>query len=118
MNNINLKEMDSKLKAQQQYLRAQKRVKQIKGFYTHLIVYILVNIFISGTIIFGMTQSGESFKEISNNFGVYSTWIFWGIGLFFHWLGVFGFSMLGFGKDWEDRKIKELMNKNNDPFNK
>ena len=32
-------------------------------------------------------------------------------GLFFHWLGIFGFEKLGFGKDWEERKIKEYLDK-------
>ncbi|OAD45065.1 2TM domain-containing protein [Polaribacter atrinae] len=91
------------------YIRAKKRVKAIKGFYVHLIVYVLVNIFISGVIIFGLTQSGYNLVDTFSNFGVYSTWLFWGIGMFFHWMGVFGFQSLGFGKDWEEKKIKELM---------
>ena len=37
---------------EQSYIRAKKRVKAIKGFYVHFIVYVLVNIFISGVIIF------------------------------------------------------------------
>ncbi|MEE9407296.1 MAG: 2TM domain-containing protein [Polaribacter sp.] len=93
------------------FIRAKKRVKAIKGFYVHLIVYILVNIFISGVVIFGLMQNDYSFKDAISNFGVYSTWLFWGIGMFFHWLGVFGFQSLGFGKDWEEKKIKEMMDK-------
>lgn len=93
------------------YMRAKKRVKEIKGFYVHLIVYIIINLFVSGVIIFGLMKSGNNFSETITNFGVYSTWVFWGIGMFFHWLGVFGFRSLGFGKDWEERKIKEMMNK-------
>lgn len=96
---------------EQSYIRAKKRVKAIKGFYVHFIVYVLVNIFISGVIIFGLMQSGDSFVETFSNFGVYSTWVFWGIGMFFHWLGVFGFKSIGFGSDWEEKKIKELMEK-------
>ena len=96
---------------QQSYIRAKKRVKDIKGFYIHLVVYIAVNIFISGIIIYGLTTSGDTFSEALTNFGTYSTWLFWGIGMFFHWLGVFGFKSLGFGKDWEERKIKEMMEK-------
>lgn len=95
----------------QNYIRAKKRVKEIKGFYIHLIVYVLINIFLSGIIIYGLMQSGDSFGEAITNFGTYSTAFFWGIGMFFHWLGVFGFKSLGLGKDWEDRKIKELMDK-------
>ncbi|WP_339660221.1 2TM domain-containing protein [uncultured Polaribacter sp.] len=96
---------------EQSYLRAKKRVKAIKGFYVHLVVFVLVNIFISGIIIFGLMQSGYSFYDAITNFGVISTWLFWGIGLVFHWLGVFGFQSLGLGKDWEERKIKEMMEK-------
>lgn len=103
--------MESGFIQEQNYLRAKKRVKAIKGFYVHFIVYILVNIFVSGVIIFGLMQSDYSFKDAFTNFGVYSTWLFWGIGMLFHWLGVFGFKSLGFGKDWEEKKIKEMMEK-------
>ena len=89
------------------YIRAKKRVEKIKGFYVHLIVNVIVNIFLSGIIIFGLMNDGDSFEEVLQNFGVYSTWVFWGIGVFFHWLGVFGFNIVG--KDWENRKLKEIM---------
>ena len=101
--------MENNFLQEHSYIRAKKRVKDIKGFYIHLIVFIITNIFISGIIIFGLMQSGYKFNQSLSNFGVYSTWIFWGIGLFFHWLGVFGFKFLGFGKEWEEKKIKELM---------
>ena len=103
--------MEQNFTQEQSYIRAKKRVKDIKGFYIHLMVYVLVNLFISGVIIFGLSQSGDDFDEIISNFGVYSTWVFWGIGMFFHWMGVFGFRSLGFGKDWEENKIQELMEK-------
>lgn len=90
------------------YLRAKKRVEKIKGFYVHLIVYLTVNTFLSGIIIFGiMQEEGDSLGEVIQNFGVYSTWVFWGIGIFFHWLGVFGFNVVG--KNWEERKLKEIL---------
>ena len=34
----------------------------------------------------------------------------WGIGIIFHAFGVFNHK-IGLGKDWEDRKIKEFMDK-------
>jgi len=102
--------MENKYIEEQRYLKAKKRVKNIKGFYGHFISYILVNIFLSIMIIIGITSNGHSFSEAITNFGVYSTWLFWGIGVFFHWLGVFGFKNL-ISKDWEERKIKELMDK-------
>ncbi|MEO9570143.1 MAG: 2TM domain-containing protein [Polaribacter sp.] len=103
--------MENNYLKEESFIRAKKRVKAIKGFYVHLIVFIIVNIFISGVIIFGLTQSGYDLVDTFSNFGVYSTWFFWGIGMFFHWLGVFGFKSIGFGSGWEERKIKELMDK-------
>lgn len=104
--------MEDNFLKEQQYLKAKKRVKAIKGFYSHLIAYVVINIFISGIIIFGLTTDGrETFSEAIQNFGVYSTWLFWGIGLFFHWFGVFGVNAIGFGKNWEEKKISELMKK-------
>lgn len=95
----------------QSYIRAKKRVKEMKAFYIHLTVYVLVNLFLSGIIIFGLIKSGDSFTEAITNFGTYSTWLFWGIGMFFHWMGVFGFKSIGLGKDWEEKKIREMMDK-------
>ena len=83
------------------YLRAKKRVDKIIGFYWHLASYVIVNIFI---IILITSNSDQSFW----NFGTFATAIFWGIGLFFHFLGVFGPSIF-FSKDWEAKKIKEYM---------
>lgn len=117
MNTINIK-MDLNFREQQQYIRAKKRVKDIKGFYVHFLVYVLVNIFISCVIMYGIMSNGVSFSRAFSNFGVWATWLFWGIGMFFHWLGVFGFRSIGLGKEWEERKIKELMDKEDDKFNR
>ena len=101
--------MNQNYTKEQQYLKAKKRVKDIKGFYSHLAVYIVINVFLSGIIIYGLTNEEDySFGDAITHFGVYSTWLFWGIGLFFHWLGVFGFGSF-FGKSWEEKKIKQLM---------
>lgn len=84
------------------YLRAKKRLNQIKGFYWHLFWYLVINIMII-VIIYRNLGTGESL-----NFGHLSTAFFWGIGLVAHWAGVFGKNLI-FGKGWEDRKIKEFM---------
>ncbi|MDP5092585.1 MAG: 2TM domain-containing protein [Polaribacter sp.] len=110
--------MEQNFKTEQSYIRAKKRVKEIKGFYTHLVVFIVINLFISGTAIYGNLRSGDSLVEAISGFGVYSTFLFWGIGMFFHWLSVFGFKSIGFGRDWEERKIKEYMEKENDLYKK
>ena len=87
------------------YQAAQKRVKDIKGFYIHLVVYLFVN-----AAIFVVSTQGEDFINSLSHLSNYSTLFFWGIGLFAHWASVFGPSFL-FGKEWEERKIKELMDK-------
>lgn len=85
------------------YLRAKKKLEKIMGFYWHLAIFILVNTFL---IILIYTKSGEAFFS----FAVWSTPIFWGIGLLFHFLGVFGPNLM-FGKEWEQRKINEILEK-------
>lgn len=93
------------------YLKAKKRVEKIKGFYVHFSVYIVINLFLSGVIIYGiLSDENETLGDALTNFGVYSTWLFWGIGVLFHWMGVFGFNSF-LGKDWEERKLKELIKK-------
>jgi len=87
------------------YEIAQKRVKKIKGFYTHLGVYICVNIFIV-YINFSNLKLDESYFQPKN----FVTAFFWGIGLAAHALSVFGIDAI-FGRDWEERKIKEILDK-------
>lgn len=95
---------------QERYFRAQKRVKDIKGFYWHLFWYLVVNIFLTfGGSIASFLKTGE-FHMRRWDFGVFAVWFFWGIGLASHWLRVFGKNIV-FSKDWEDRKIKEFMDK-------
>ena len=98
--------MENKLTPDEiKYQQALKRVKRIKGFYTHLMVYLVINIAIILSNI-GKTADGKWHFELHN----LSTAFFWGIGLLAHGLSVFlpGFIM---GKDWETRKIQELMEK-------
>jgi hypothetical protein len=83
----------------QRYQRAHARVQALKGFYTHATAYVLVNVALF--VINLVTGGGWWF---------YWPLVFWGIGLGVHALMVFG---LGgrFGQDWEERKTRELMDK-------
>lgn len=87
------------------YIQARKRVESLKGFYIHFAVYIIINIFLL-TIIAMNLGKGESIWQ----FGHFSTAFFWGIGIAFHALGVFGKDLL-FGKNWESRKIQQYMDR-------
>ncbi len=88
--------------------RAKKQVKELKGFYIHLLVYFLVNAFICTFTTIARMSSGESFSEAFFNFGTFSTPFFWGIGLAFHAAKVFNYSPF-FSKDWEERQIKKFV---------
>lgn len=87
------------------YENALKRVKKIKGFYTHLIVYVVINIMLVIVNIQNLDK-GESYFQFKN----FTTAFFWGIGIMAHGLSVFGPEIF-LGKNWEERKIKELMEK-------
>jgi len=101
----NFEKMENSNLEEQKYIRAKKRVKAIKGFYVHLVVYIAVNAFL---LISGAMSSGE--WEMFWEWQSYNTAFFWGIGIAFHAFNVFGMRFL-LGKDWEEKKIKEIMDK-------
>jgi hypothetical protein len=85
---------------QEAYNRAKKRVRQIKGFYIHATVYVAVNVLL---IAINLATSPRQ---------IWFFWplVGWGIGLAAHGLSVFGLG--GFlGADWEERKIKEIVDK-------
>jgi len=94
--------MDNNIIEQQRYEKARKKVQEIKGFYVHFVVYAIV---ISLIVIVNLRFTPQYHWFWYPMFG-------WGLGLFFHWFGVIGVDRLGFGKDWEERKIKEYMDKN------
>lgn len=87
------------------YYEALKRVKKIKGFYTHAFVYFVINLVI---VIINVQdlEVGESYFKLEN----FITAFFWGIGLLAHGLSVFLPGMI-LGSNWEERKIQELMEK-------
>ena len=95
------------------YKKAKKRVKEVKDFYLHLTVYITVNLVLI-IVNLGVFQSGFTDIEIPK-WPMFTTPFFWGIGLFFHGLKVFKNSFK-FLKDWENRKIREYMEKEEEDF--
>lgn len=84
--------------------QAKKRVEEIKGFYIHLTVYILVNLFIVLSIVYNQYADGEPLL----GWPMLVTPLFWGIGLGIHAANVFGFGMV-LGKNWEERMIRKYM---------
>ena len=84
------------------YMEAKRKVKEMKGFYIHLFVYVIVNLF----LISRNVQQGDNLNDIDN----YWTAIFWGIGVLVHAIRVFVPNVI-LGRDWEERKTRELMDK-------
>ncbi|MBN1431446.1 MAG: 2TM domain-containing protein [Methanomicrobiaceae archaeon] len=85
---------------EESYRKAKEKVAELKGFYSHLFAYIFVNLILA--IINYLTSPGY-----------YWFWwvtLFWGIGLLMHAWHVFGHPKV-MGDDWEERKIKEYMEK-------
>lgn len=83
---------------QERYQRARARVQQLRLFYTHVAVYVFVNIFL--LLINLLTDP-------------WSLWFYWpllgwGIGLAVHAFLVYGAGGI-MGKGWEERKIREIM---------
>lgn len=96
------------LKHDSAYLRAKNRVDRLKGFFTHLTVYIVINIAISVMKVWRNLSHGETFEEAFFEFETFSVWTFWGIGIALHAFSVFGLPLI-LGSNWEERKIKKFM---------
>jgi hypothetical protein len=95
-----IKNMNTERIEESKYIRARKKVDDLKGFYGSLISYIIVIPFLF-FIWYKFTP------------GVIQWFWFpalgWGIGLVFQGFRIYGNPILG--DDWEERKIREYMDK-------
>jgi len=80
------------------YFRAKKRVEELKGFYGNVIAYCCVIPFL---IFINVTYS-------PNYQWFWFSALGWGFGVVMHAFKVFGYS-----SDWEERKIREILEKDN-----
>jgi len=83
---------------EEKYNKAVEKVEKIKAFYANLISYLGVNTF----LVIVNYNTGWNHKWF-----IYPL-IGWGIGLLFHYFEAFG-NYPFLTKDWEEKKIKELM---------
>ena len=97
------------------YLRAKEKVQHLKAFYNHTIVYIVTNAVII-LINAGVFEKGPI---DFTGFEVYFVAIFWGIGLIWHAIFlIFNLYVnIDFIKKWENRKIDEFMQDQNNQYN-
>jgi hypothetical protein len=80
------------------YLRAKRRVNKLKEFYGHLVSYCVFMPF----LIFINYRTSWNYQWFW--FPLFG----WGVSVIIH-----AFTVFGYGGSWEDRKIKEYMNKDN-----
>lgn len=87
------------------YVKAVEKVEKLKEFYQNVVSYCVVIPF----LIFINLKTYSKFQWF------WFPAIGWGIGLFFHYLEIHNYTIF-LGKNWEERKIKELMKKDNNQF--
>jgi len=80
---------------EERYERARKRVKELRDFYIHLATYVVVM-----SVLFFIDYSDHG------TWWVYWPALGWGIAIVIN-----AFEVFGPGDKWEARKIKELMDK-------
>ncbi|MEO9511498.1 MAG: 2TM domain-containing protein [Flavobacteriaceae bacterium] len=85
--------------AEKRYLKAKERMKAIKDFYTNLITYCIVIPFLWWLNLRTTDFLWAFFPTIG-----------WGFGVIAHGMEAYGYNPL-WGKRWEERKIQELMDK-------
>jgi len=93
-------EADDERKAAER--RARERVGEIRGFYHHLTIYLVVN-----AVLFLI--------DIFSGGGTWFYWplLGWGIAVLIHGLNTF--QVLPWtSKEWEERKVRELMGRGGD----
>ncbi|WP_240905197.1 2TM domain-containing protein [Flagellimonas oceani] len=93
----------------EKYNRAKKRVDELKGFYIHLAIYIVINAF----ILVNIYLRNDNFWSWEH----FITLIAWGVGLLFHASKTFGFNPF-LSKDWEERQIQKYMDEDKEEMNK
>lgn len=85
------------METNEKYVSAKKRVENLKAFYIHLMVYVLVNILLFTINIISEPDNLWFFYPLAG----------WGIGVTVHGISTLAYGK--FGADWEERKIKEYM---------
>ena len=83
-----------------QYREARRYACKVRGFYHHLLIYLVVN---AALIAMNYYTSPGRIWWSWTTFG-------WGIGLLAHALSVFAFRGW-FGAAWEERKVREYLSR-------
>ncbi|MDC8003553.1 2TM domain-containing protein [Aureisphaera galaxeae] len=96
----------------EKYERAKNRVKEIRGFYSHIIIFFIINTCIYVLRFYllpkwGVISDDEGFQNWLN-WNTYLLPLFWAVGIAIHGIWTYRHKFVNI-KKWEDRKIKEFM---------
>jgi len=83
----------------EKYEKAKKRVEELRKFYGNLVTYAVINVIL---VIINLVTSPASLW-------FYWVTIFWGIAILLHASRVFVFKGKFLGEEWEEKKIKKIM---------
>lgn len=83
--------------------RARERVRRIKGFYSNVITFFLVNILLLVV------------NLVTNPYNLWFYWVtlIWGVVLIIQAINIFTIRDRFLGEEWEERKTRELLDKEN-----
>jgi len=105
--NITIMETQTSYISEKKYVRAKEHVEKLKGFYIHFAIYLMmlpVFIFLN-------------FRSTGFPWAIFPI-VGWGFGIAGHAMETFDYNPF-LGKDWEEKKMKELMDKDDfDNYNK
>ncbi len=82
------------------YRRAKARVEAVRGFFIHLTIYLIINAFLLGL----------NLITTPDHLWFYWPLLGWGAGVAINGFVVFGVSS-SWGARWEERKIREYMDR-------
>ena len=85
---------------QNAYLKAQKKMEDIKGFYGNLFAYLF---FTAIMAVINLVTYADYLWFLYPGIG-------WGIGVLIHGMAVYN-TMPFLGRDWEEKKIRQIMEK-------
>lgn len=91
----------------EKYQKAKKQVEEIKGFYVHLLVYVVVMCVL---VFINLKYTPEHLWFVYSMLG-------WGLGLFFHAVKVFNWFPF-MSKNWEEKKLQQYMDEEKNKSNK
>ncbi|WP_438962009.1 2TM domain-containing protein [Nonlabens sp.] len=81
--------------------KATRKLKYIKGFYNHLIIFMIMNLIFLTLVLY---------IDFNINYFINFFVLPWAMGIFVQWVLVFKWNPFT-GKDWEKRKIQEYLDK-------